>query len=886
MHLAKQPLYFISCETNRSERHGTFGGKADNLFRLREFGGADSDKGGAAAVPAFVVIPQEAGMNIFSEGTLQQNNYETIRAEISDVVFPEDFIERIVAQLNHAKFFAVRSSAADEDGGDFSFAGQFESELFVTPATMAEAIKKVWRSAWSERVRQYRENNRIQSKQGIAVIVQEMIDADAAGVAFGANPASGDRNEKIISAVFGLGEGLVSGELNADNYYVKNGAVRYEKGASPEGIFIADNEKGGTKKVSIPANVSDKPVLTNEQALQVATALDTLKKIYGRPQDIEFAFRKNQLYLLQARPITSLHNIADPNGRYIVWDNSNIIESYPGVTSPLTFSFIIRMYEAVYNQFGSMMGIRDDERAEHAEVFANMLGLLDGRVYYNLRSWYKLLSLLPGYSLNAGFMEKMMGVKERFELDDYVPRTKFRERLRIVTLVRIMLKNLRQLPRMRRDFQNEFDALMVKFRAIDLDSCDSWKLMQLYKTFEQTMLKRWKAPLVNDFFAMIYYGTLQKLVVKYGIDENGTLHNDLLCGARDIISTDPVRRCTELSEMILTNAEAKTFFGTHDEHQCWQAMQNGQFPAIKQKFDEYISLWGDRCVGELKLENLSYRQNPAAFVRIIQSYVTQGVDSSATKGEFDLELRRSAEAVVQQKLKGRFLKKWIFNYVLRKSRDLVSNRENLRFARTRGFGMVRDIFRAIGRNFYAEGLIENPDDIFFLKKEELFDYIQGTAVTKNLRSLIALRKNEYVVFAQQGFAERIPTRGIVYLGNDFSTSTAAYSIPQGESGRQLKGIGCCPGRVTAKVRIVHSPDEVESLNGDILVTSSTDPGWVTLFPTASAILVERGSLLSHSAIVSREMGKPCIVGVNGLLATLKSGDLVEMDGKAGTIHIL
>ena len=864
-------MKYITTYNEQQDSGYTIGGKAKNLFRMQDVG--------YGIVPGFIVIPQEEGLKIIPEALLRENNFDAIRAAILQYRFPGGFGKQVAEAVNYRTRFAVRSSAADEDGSDFSFAGQFESVLYVTEETLEESIKKVWLSAYSDRVKQYRESNGIKSKHGIAVIIQAMINSESSGVAFGVNPASGDRREKVISAVFGLGEGLVSGELNADNFYVKDGKIRSELQASTEAIVMNSDTGHGTKKITLPAEQLGKPALSESQVKTVAEALEKIKRFYGRPMDIEFAFEDKFFYLLQARPITNLSRVADPNGQYIVWDNSNIIESYPGVTTPLTFSFILRMYESAYLQFSDLMGISEKDRSENIRVYANMLGLLNGRVYYNLRSWYKLLSLLPGYSLNAGFMEKMMGVKERFELDDYTPRTRFNERMRILNMVRIMLRNLRRLPKMRDGFQRGFDETMRRFRAIGLDSCDAWKLMHLYMEFEQVMLKRWKAPLVNDFFAMMYYGSLQKMVTKYGIDEHGQLHNDLLCGARDIISTDPIRRCTEISEMIAADPEAESFFKANDEQVTWKALLDGKFPAVKKKVDEYLELWGDRCVGELKLETSTYRQNPPAFIRIIRSYVVQQVKTQHQ--QIDLELRRKAEETVRKKLGGKFIKKWIFNYVLRKSRDLVSSRENLRFARTRGFGMVRDIFCAIGRNFYSEGLLDDPRDIFYLKKEEIFDFIEGTSPSRELRPLVALRKSEFLAFREQKTAERIPTYGIVYHGNDFRTGTKKSTI-EGD----LKGIGCCPGQVKAKIRVVHDPNEVSDLNGDILVTSSTDPGWVTLFPTASAILVERGSLLSHSAIVSREMGKPCIVGITGLLDRVKTGDLVEMDGSTGEIKII
>jgi pyruvate,water dikinase len=845
------------------------GGKARNLFRMQELG---------MPVPQWIVIPGEVLLTLLPELNENESSF-AINRYIDSIEIPQAIITAITEELD-ADHFAVRSSAIDEDGTGFSFAGQFESYLYVTEETLAENIKKVWRSAFSERVHVYRKNNGLPMSSSIAVIVQKMVNADVAGVAFGIDPINGDRSAKVISSVYGLGEGLVSGELNADTFIIKNGSITSQLAEKTQKVII-DNKVGGTRTAKVEPSLKNISSLTPAQVMQLCAVLDTLQKNTGKPQDIEFAFEDGKLYLLQTRPVTNLDKIADAEGDRIVWDNSNIIESYPGVTTPLTFSFIIKVYESVYRQFCGMMGVSKEDLNKNSNVLANMLGLVQGRVYYNLLSWYRLLALLPGYSLNTEFMEKMMGVKERFELKDVPQRSKFSERMRVLNMLRIMLKNLRALPKMRKDFVSDLNAVMNKYKAIDFDSCRTEELMQLYMNFEQTLLEKWKAPLVNDFFAMIYFGVLQKLIVKYEIGNSQNLHNDLLCGARDIISTEPVRLSLGISTMIQEDNAAKNLFITHDEQTIWKELCEGKHPQVKKSIDEYIEKFGERTVGELKLETITYTQNPPAFIRIIRSYVAQGVTASSSHSNMDIELRAKAEATVKKALKGKTLKKMIFKYFLDGTRTLVSNRENLRYERTRAFAVVRQIFCAIGRKFYSEGLIDQPRDIFYLKKEEIFEFIQGTSVNRDLKKLVAIRKEEFSAFENTRPAERIETRGIVYHGNDFSKGTKQAKL-EGD----LKGLGCCPGRVKAKVRIVHDPNEIEDLNGDILVTSSTDPGWITLFPTASAILVERGSLLSHSAIVSREMGKPCIVGITGILERLKTGDIVEMDGSTGEIKIL
>jgi rifampicin phosphotransferase len=853
----------------------SYGGKATNLFILKELG---------FRVPDFVVIAHEVLREVTPD---------------AESIFFEKIADATRAALGVAssslRRFAVRSSGIAEDGVQHSFAGQFETHLHVRADQLAEKIADVWRSARSERVLEYRRHQRVEGPQGIAVVVQTMLDSEVSGVAFGLHPVSGDRRQRVVSAVWGLGEGLVSGLLDADTFVLHPDGQVEATLASHEERMVLDRAAGyGTHLEPLPAALRGQPTLSDEQVRQLGAALDRLAAHYDdHPQDVEFAFFENELYLLQTRPVTTTGTaptpLADPDPVEIVWDNSNIVESYPGITSPLTFSFILKMYEAVYRQFAAMMGVREPDIEAQREVFANMLGLLEGRVYYNLLGWYQALAMLPGYALNAEFMERMMGVKERFVLRDLPQRSRWSERLRVLHMVRTMLTNLRVLPQMRRDFTRDFATVMHEYQAIDFTQKTAWELMALYHRYEHTLLKKWKAPLVNDFFAMIYFGVLQKLVLKYQLDDSGTLHNDLLCGARDIVSTDPIRRCLALADAIQRDEPTRQQFLTKNADELYAAYQRGAWPqAIRDDVAAYLDKWGNRCVGELKLETVTYRQDPASFLQILKSYVEQGVSAAANLTDLDLQMRQRAEQVVAQKLRYSPAKRLIFNYFLRGARTLVSQRENLRYERTRGFGTVREMFCAIGLRFHEAGALAAPRDIFYLTKEEIFDFVKGTSVHPDLRALVAARQAQYRRFETSSpLAERIRTRGMVYVGDAFFVQKNETNTPTSQpADDQMKGLGCCPGVVRARVRVVHNPREVGNLNGDILVTTSTDPGWVTLFPTASGILVEKGSLLSHSAIVSREMGKPCVVGVTGLLRWLRSGDLVEMDGSTGLIRRL
>ncbi|MEO5644267.1 MAG: PEP/pyruvate-binding domain-containing protein [Bacteroidia bacterium] len=858
------------------EENAVVGGKAKNLFRLVKMG---------LNVPAFVVIPQEVLAELVPV-PIQNSDYEKITAFIQQISIPESFIPKLTDEFFETTYFAIRSSAIDEDGSEFSFAGQFESHLFITKENIAEKIKSVWCSAFSRRVQEYRKNNQLPTSFGIAVIIQEMVAADAAGVAFGMNPVNGNKNEKLISAVYGLGEGLVSGELNSDNFILAGGIITSQLTKKTHKVILDRENKGGTQIAEVEISKQNLPSLNNEQVQEVGNVLDKLLSEFGQPQDIEFAVRNGELFLLQTRPVTTHSKVQDQNGEYILWDNSNIIESYPGVTTPLTFSFISKSYEVAYKLFGQYMGMSEATQKQNERVFANTLGLINGRVYYNLKTWYHMLAMLPGYSINARFMEKMMGVKERFDIPETYMLSKGKAWISILKMAVKMYARFLALPRKRKEFMKLLDKTITHYKQINYEEKNSNELMQLYLGFEKTLLNEWKAPLLNDFFAMIWFGLLQKRSAKYGINKNNpNIHNDLLCGSSDIISIQPVHRSIALAGLISADEELKAVFTQQNEQEIWKNVsenKSGKFANLKKEIDRYINDFGERCVGELKLETVSYTQDPVKFIKVLKSYVESGITQQSTSGKIEEELRTKAEASVNETLRYNFYKKWKLKHTLNKARTLVSSRENLRYERTRAFGIVREIFSHLGKKFHSDGILETNRDIFYLTKDEIFSYIEGTSVTQNIKSLVQLRKTEFEAYKNQDApSERFATYGTVYHANDFFSLNRVEKL-EGD----LKGIGCCPGRVKAKVRVILNPDEISTLDGDILVTSSTDPGWVTLFPSASGIIVERGSLLSHSAIVSREMGIPCIVAVTGLLKTLKTGDEIEMDGSTGEIKII
>jgi len=785
---------------------------------------------------------------------------------------------------------AVRSSARDEDGSEHSFAGQLDTFLFVPPAEVPDKVAAVWRSGFNDRVLAYRREKGLSLRPPLpAVLVQRMVLADTAGVAFSADPVSGQRGIAVVSGIYGMGTALVSGECDADTWRVDRGGRIIDEQVADKVMAhrAAPENPEGVCGEAVTAELSNRPCLSSAQVLAVAALARRAARYFGRPQDIEWAMENDELYLLQSRPITSLAALPDPDGGLNIWDNSNIAESYGGITTPLTFSFARHIYEEVYRQFCRIMAVPNAALRANERIFPRMLGMVRGRIYYNLLNWYRLLALLPGFSTNRRFMEQMMGVKEGIPdaiLEGSVATYRvapWRDRLNLVGSLIGLVHNLRGLKTSIPRFYERLNrALSPPDPPLDGQRPD--ELTAHYRMLETQLLTRWDAPLVNDFFAMVFYGLLRKLTSSWCNDTQETLQNDLLSGEGGMISAEPARRVRELAEIAAGNTDLTELLANGDAASIDRAV--AAHAQLGPLYSDYLEKFGDRCLDELKLESATLHDDPRPLQRSIGEFARRISSGGAGQPLDEAAIRRAAEERVDAALAGSPLKRMLFAWVLGQARARVRDRENLRFERTRLFGRVRRVFVELGKRFHADGILADPRDIFWLEKDEIFGFVEGTASSTDLRGLAALRCAEFDGWHRmEPPADRFDTHGMVNHAQACRSTVAAAEAPRGDT---LKGIGCCPGVVRGTVRVITDPRGAVILQGEILVAERTDPGWIMLFPACSGLLVERGSLLSHSAIVAREMGIPAVVSISGITTWLKTGDQVEMDGATGLIRKL
>ena len=810
---------------NSAKGADTVGGKAAVLMQLAAKG---------FDVPAFLVLTPEA----FVDDMLAATYAATLTQQLP---------------LLGPGPYAVRSSAREEDGQSHSHAGQFLSVLDVAARDVPTAAARVWRSGLADNVAVYRSAQGLAGDGGApAVLIQQMVDARCAGVAFTADPVSGRTDRIVVSAIAGLGDRLVGGEEDGETYSI-------------------DKATGAVLEQPAQAVLSPSDLAALHQLAQ------QLEAALGNSQDFEWAFEGGRLRLLQARPITTAllaPPIADEH--LLVFDNSNIVESYPGLVSPLTYSFAQYAYSRVYRAFVRFVGVGEDTVRGNAAVFDNMLSRIDGRVYYNLGNWYRALALLPGFAINRGFMETMMGVNEplppEFVASMAPPPAGFlsraREWLRVGGVGLRLFWSALWLNFTIKDFYRRLNAALAE-PASSYDDLPTSALAARYRRIEADLLDRWDAPLINDFLCMMAFGASRKLLERWAGPAGLELHNEAMIGQGDMISAEPARRIQTMGRLAAPDQELTR------ELADGRGTLLDTNPALQQAVADYLEKFAERCTEELKLESVTLDRDPSPLYRAIAAAATApAARSGPARPATTLETPFANKPV----------RRAVAGFALGWAKRRVRDRENLRFERTRIFGRARNLLRAVGWQFYAQGLIEHDDDVFFLTIGEVLGAIEGFAVDADLASIVRLRKAETeVASTRPDPGERILVRGGAVARLQSRLAAAARPI---DTALERRATGCSAGKITAVARVIRDPRSQGLQRGEILVARHTDPGWIAIFSNAAAIVVERGSLLSHSAIVARELGIPCVVGLKGAMDWIEDGQTIEVDGATGQVRKL
>ncbi|MBQ3852910.1 MAG: phosphoenolpyruvate synthase [Lachnospiraceae bacterium] len=752
-----------------------YGSKAENLALL---------KGSGINVPGFMVVPSE-----------------DIKPGWEDKV--NSFCEK------RGGLFAVRSSCNLEDGAGQSFAGQFDTYLNVKADEVTGKVLKCMESVDSESVRNYLEEKKISPDDlKMNVVIQEMVDADKAGVLFTANP-QGLLNESVIVVSRGLGEGVANGSADSTSYYFNR-----------------------TDKLYYYEGKED--LLSNDEIEILIDIASKAEELLGERLDIEFAFRDGKAYVLQARPITTLKGTSP-----LILDNSNIVESYPGLSLPLTISFVDIVYSGVFRGVSARVLKNDKELSKHEDVFRNMVGHANGRVYYKISNWYTVLKFLPFNKKIIPVWQEMLGVKNKSYDEKSVELT---AGTRFMTYLNSFYE-ITSVPRHMKKLEKTFASVNEYFHSQFRKDSTPEELIGLYNEIREKLLSVWDVTLLNDTYSFVYTGLVKHRLKKKSRDD--AYINRYISGITNIESMKPIKALVELAYR-------------YDEYSPEE---------LDEKKKEYIRVYGDRNLEELKLESRTFRSHPQLLDEKIEEYRK---DLKSLE-EVYRNLNSEDKSVIREDPITRFLGK--------RCAAGIAGRERSRLNRSRIYGMVRSIFTALGEHYAKSGLIEKPDDIFWLTVDEAFDMAKNPA---SKAEEIRERKESYALYEQLP-----PYSRLIFEEKEFDKKHGSVNAYRRKEDKDtLFGIPCSSGTAEGEALVIKRIEDAKDVKDKILVTVMTDPGWVFLLTPAKGVISEKGSLLSHTAIISRELKKPSIVGVEKLTDTIKTGDIIRMDGGSGRIEII
>ncbi len=755
-------------------------------------------------------------------------DYKSLEQVIMLKEFKNSVRNMILKNIKEGTKYAVRSSAVQEDTKGSSFAGMMASYLNIDKESILTYIKKTYLSAFSKKAVEYRKTHKLSSVDiKMAVIIQEMIEADYSGVLFTINPVTNNPDEFVISATKGLGDALVSGEVNSVDYYVNAGNIK-----------------------------GDDPLLSKEQIHNIVKLGYEVLASSNRFQDIEFAIKDNKIYLLQTRPIVpySYIDITEPRTTY---DNANIIESYSGTTTMLTFTFARFVYDKIYNQCLKAGHIRKKVTDSLAPYLKDMLRFYDNKIYYNLNSWYMLTSIFPGKKNNINYMENMMGVKTKMTKTKHVKMSLFD----LINLGIRLKWRLDNMNRYSKKFLNKFEEVVGPYLQNDFEGYDEVKLLEVFKYIEENIVDDFTTPIINDVGAMMYYGKLTKYVNELPInDPNGFISNKVSKqGGVESAKSAPLYLA--IIEKINANQNIKTDFIDMDPVDLYQKYHNSK--ELKDVIQKYIKEFGPRVMDELKLETITLYEDPTFLYQMLQNTVKHGLVANNIPQEY----------LEEPTLK--FSQKMKLRRLVKKTKYFIKNRELLRLRRTYLYSVIRKIYIRLGAIFKEQDLLDDARDIFHLKKEEIEMVVKGHKdKLRDLRKIVKTRKERL-----EEHKEKPTFNRIVFYGDKellIHSHLPADSI--------LKGIPSGAGVVRGKIKLVKDPSNA-ILDNEIMLAERTDPGWIMLFPMCKGMIVERGSILSHSAVVARELGIVAVVGVEDATKLLHDGMEVTVDGIKGEIKI-
>lgn len=803
------------------------------------------------AVPSTLEAASVSISNLFTESSIPTD----ISSAITEIYTSLHRKSSVV----HRKSVAVRSSATAEDLPEASFAGQQETFLNIRgEKALLEAVKKCWASLWTARAISYRIKNNInQNTVALAVVVQEMVDAEAAGILFTANPINGRRDEMVINAAWGLGEAIVGGLVSPDTIVVDKSTAKLKTYDVAEKAVITVRTEKGTREDPLDDTRRRSRVMTEAQVIELTNIAHGIESYYGKPQDIEWCHAEGKFFIVQSRPITTLRDMEVPpptkwklpKGTYAVLRN-NIVEL---MADPLTPLFETLGLSAINTSLSRFMN----------ESFG-MRGIMPPEI----------IIVVNHYAYNNGSVSAMGMLRLLFNMGK---------------IIRMMFTGA--VERWTEEGRPVYQGTVASWQAKNWQSASSVELVNNAGQLTEAAI---------DAYGALVSGVIPAAWITEAVFTN--VYNRLIKRRDDpsaptfLLGYDslPIRADKSLYSLAEWVREYPALA------QCLERTVTSQLVALCESGlapgDVTPSLWQDwRVRFHQYLQDFGYMlydldfvhpvpaDDPAPVLDALKLYLSERGINPYVRQRESSERREQSVHVMRGRLTGLRLK-W-FNKCLASAQKYAPLREDGLAEIGLAYPLIRQMLRELGNRFVQQNVISTADQIFWLTREEVFETATRLDAGQSVESLaekIPQRKAEHRAALSVRPPMMLPQMKVF----GFDLMSLKDKRGRRNRGDVIKGVAASPGVASGVARILHGPEDFGQMKpGDVLVAPITTPAWTPLFAMASAVVTDIGGPLSHGSIVAREYGIPAVLGTGVATHRIQNGQTITVDGGKGIVEL-
>jgi rifampicin phosphotransferase len=807
---------------------------------------------------------------LYSSGVERQRiltHCQTIIRNHDIVELTAQIVEQVRQQgLPSPGLWAVRSSATNEDGVRTSFAGVYRTHLGIPLENIGSAVKDLWLSIWDERVLNYHLTSGLTgTPPAMAVVIQPLLEAQAAGVAYSVHPLSGRATQVMVNAVAGLAATLVDGRVTPDQYVVEtdenNQPVRISERTIAGQTQAVRVTGQGLCEVPLSDDAVGRATLSDGQLLSLARTAKQIENSFGYPVDLEWVYDERGLWLLQARPISGLARSRRLTNDDCEWSRANFKETLPELPSPLGLSFLEQFMERYILLPYRRLGCVIPEGISSVRTF-------QGRPYINMTLFHSLVAQLRGDP--SLLMEQMGG-----EILSKVPEARPLGWFPLARAGVMMMAEMRKAVRHGPAWFAEMKAMAAEHRADRLRTVSGEDVALRLDAIAQRLDTR-ELTFATAGGVSQCLQALSGLLPRWLGDDWRALLNGALQGQATVISAQQIVRLAEVADLVRRDQSAISLF-TAEGWDPVEVRRKLEGTDILRAFNRYLEDYGHRGVGESDVMSPRFADRPDILLSILRTQVL--APTSATPADIlqrQAAVRERALAEIRARFGWRFHRWAIFSWWYRRLCRFFALREANRHHLMYYSSATRSLLLRLGEWLVERGRLSSQDDIFYFTiaaRDELL--AEGSS---DWRGVVQARRAERGRYATMNVPDTIRNWNDVVRSGDAPSVVA----PDGT----LRGIPISAGRVVGPVRFVRSMDDwARVCQGDILVVSVIDPGMAPLFGVAAGLVAEMGGTLSHGAIIAREYGLPAVANVPGITVKLKEGDRISLDAERGEIIV-